>query len=139
MTFSALRSQLREIKAKLPPPPGKPPVMIFARKYDPENPPAVDLNSWEPDPDNPGKSRHPLPYDGVETPTHWTYKNAAELVGLRERFDRFYGPATRGPNDPPCLFVRLTDAAEIFEEQFKGGPYEHLWLGGPESDGGVAS
>ena len=127
MQLQSIRSQIAHLKAKLPPPPGKPPVMIFAEKYDPENPPAVDLNSWKPDPENPGKSRHPLPYDGVETATHWPYRNQQELTGLRERFDRLYGPATRGPYDPPSLLIRVTSAAEIFEEQHRGTSRDPLF------------
>jgi hypothetical protein len=126
MRLQAIRSQLAQLKATLPAPKGETPVMIFAQKYDPENPPAVDLNSWEPDPNNPGKSRHPLPYDGVETPTHWPYKNRLELEVLRQRFKVEYED-TRGPNDPPCIFVHLESSEEVFESQYRGTALDPLF------------
>ena len=112
-SLGSIRDRLSKLAASLPTKTGKPLAIIFAQKYDPENPPGIDENAWEPDTANPGKSRHPLPYDGVETPTYWPYKNAAELEALHERFDRLYGPGTRNPNDLPALFIRLISREEI--------------------------
>ncbi len=114
MDLRNIRNRVDAAAAKVPPLPGKPFVMIFAERFDPENPPGVDLDSWEPDPDNPGRSRHPIPYDGVETPTRWPYKNAVELEALRERFKREYED-TRGPNDVPPMFINLIGRDDIAE------------------------
>jgi hypothetical protein len=92
----------------MPPPRGKDPTIVFAEKYDPTS---DDLNPH-----------------GVESPNwlHWVYRNSAELAALEARFDREFGPATRGPNDPPCLFVKFTDTTEFSEErQLQGTHLEH--------------
>jgi hypothetical protein len=110
MQLQTIRSQIAQLKAQLPPPKGKPPVFVFASKLTGE----------------PAEGRQ-----DTETYKYWQYRDLGELQELRDRFDRELGPATRGPNDPPCLFFRVTSAEEIFEEQYKGTPYESLWMGGP--------
>ena len=105
--LQTIRTQIAHLKAQLPPPRGKNPVCVLAAKG-------------------------PRPADGpadTEIFLYWYYQDPLDLAALQARFDRDFGPATRGPNDPPCLFIRLTDAAEI-EEQFKGTQLER---------GGVAS
>jgi hypothetical protein len=113
-SLRTIKHRLDAAAAKVPPPPGKPFVVITVERFDPENPPGVDLDAWESDPDNLGQSRHPLPFDGVETPTRWLYKNAAELEALRERFKREYED-TRGPNDVPPLLIHLIGRDDIAE------------------------
>jgi hypothetical protein len=107
MSFQSLKARVKAAVAKMPRPKGKPAVMIFAQRFDPENPPCVDLNSWEPDPADPRKSRHPIPWDGVETATYWRYTTDSDLKALHARFDRLYGPAVRAPEDGPCFFIEL--------------------------------
>ena len=118
MDLRSLKHRIDAAAAKAPPPRGKPPVFVFASKL----------------PGEPGEERK-----DTETYKYWHYRDLAELQELRERFDREFGPATRGPNDPPCLFFRVTSAEEVFEEQYKGTPYEDLWMGGPVADEAVAS
>ncbi len=118
VSISSLKARIDAAAAKVPPPRGKGPVFVFASKL----------------PVEPGEERK-----DTETYKYWHYRDLAELQGLRERFDREFGPATRGPNDLPCLFFRVISAEEVFEEQYKGGPYEHLWTGGPVADEAVPS
>lgn len=115
MSLTGLKSQLATLKSQVPPPKGKPPVVVYATK-------------------GPSPADEPADTDTVK---RWFYADLAELEELRARFDREFGPATRNPNDPPCLFFRVISQAEIFEEQYKGTPYEHLWMGGPTSDAEV--
>ena len=74
-----------------------------------------------------------------ETQLHWYYRDLSELEELRAKFDREFGPEARGPNDMPCLFFRVISQQEIFAEQYLGTRFEHLWMGGPESDVEVTS
>jgi hypothetical protein len=91
MNIRELRSRVAVLAAKVPPPRGKDPVFVLA-------------------------ANGPRPADALadgSTFVHWWYAGPQELRDLEERFEREYGPSTRGPNDPPCLFIRLTDADEI--------------------------
>jgi hypothetical protein len=111
MNLLMLKRRLDVLSAKLPRPPGKPAVLICARRFDPKNPPVEDPDFWEDDPENPGKRRHPIPWDGTETETLWKYNTAAELEALRAKFDRNYGPATRAREDGLALFIEFFDTA----------------------------
>jgi hypothetical protein len=117
MNLSALRSQVSALKAQMPPPPGRPLVQVFARK---------------------GPRPAGAPAD-TETVKRWYCRDLATLEELRAKFDREYGPRTRGPNDLPCLFFRMISRQEIFEEQYRGTKYEHLWPGGAPTADEVAS
>ncbi len=109
-SLRSIRSQIAQVKASLPPPPGRCPVMVYA-------------------------TRGPRPADApadTETVKHWWYADLAELAALRGRFTAEYED-TRGPYDPPCLFFRMISQMEIFEEQYKGTKYESLWDTPPTS------
>ncbi len=99
MNLSALRNQVRQLREQMPPLKGKDPVFVLA-------------------------ARGPRPAGAsadTDVVKHWFYADLGELEELRARFQREYED-TRGPDDVPCVFVRLTEAAEIFEEQHRGGP-----------------
>jgi hypothetical protein len=106
-SLRSISNKIAAVKAALPRPPGKPAVVIFAKRFDPKNPPRVDEDFFEDDPDNPGKRRHPKPWDGRATENLWPYSTATELIALRARFEREFGPSTRAPNDGICLFIEL--------------------------------
>jgi len=111
MSLTGLKSQLATLKALVPPKPGRPPVFVFAAKG-------------------------PRPVDGpADTATYlnWYYADLGELEELRARFKREYED-TRGPDDPPCIFVRFTSQREIFDEHYRGTKYEHLWGAPPTAD-----
>ena len=99
MRLTGLKSQLAALKLQVPPKPGKPFVVVLA-------------------------ARGPCPAEApADTGTylHWYYADLGELAALQERFQSEFED-TRGPDDVPCVFVRLTEAGEIFEEQHRGGP-----------------
>ena len=106
MDIRSLKNRIDTVAAKVPPPPGRPMVQVFA-------------------------ARGPRPADAppdTKTCLRWYHRDLAELAELRAKFDREFGPDTRAPNDLPCMFIRLISQQEIFDEQYKGGPYESLWL-----------
>lgn len=99
MQLQTIRSQIAQLKAQMPRPQGRPPVFVLA-------------------------ARGPRPAGAsadTDVVKHWFYADLGELEELRAQFQREYED-TRGPDDVPCVFVRLTEAAEIFEEQHRGGP-----------------
>jgi hypothetical protein len=100
MQLQNIRIQIAHLKAQLPPPLGKPVVIVLASKgHEPANESMAD-----------GFLR-------------WFYRDEKELEELHAKFDREYGPETRSPHDAPCLFVRFTEASELREEQqLKGTP-----------------
>ena len=93
MNLIALRNQVRQLREQMPPPRGKDPVVVLAAK----GPRPAD------DPADDGFLR-------------WFYRDEKELEELHAKFDREFGPDTRGPHDAPCLFVRFTEASELREE-----------------------
>jgi len=88
-------------------------VIITVSRFDPDNPPKplpVEV-AFRTDKDG---VRHPLPMDdGIDTATHWHYRDEASLATLIKRFEREYGDHTRAPGAPPNLFVHLVDADAI--------------------------
>jgi hypothetical protein len=103
MNLIAIRNEVRQLREQMPPPKGQAPVIVLAAK-------------------GPRPANEPTD-DGF---LRWFYRDEKELEELCAKFDRLYGPETRGPNDPPCLFVRFTDTTEFSEEQqLKGTHLEH--------------
>ena len=112
MNLSTIRSQVSALKTQMPPPKGRPMTVVFLHK---------------------GPRPADAPAD-TETRASWYYESAAELEELRAKYEREFGPDTRGPNDMPCLLVQFMDQAQIFEEKYKGTRYESLWMGGPTAE-----
>jgi len=60
--------------------------------------------------------RRLFPVDtGIDSATHWHYRNEAGLAALTERFEREYGDHTRTPGEPPNMMVRLVEPDEVSE------------------------
>lgn len=89
MQLRSIRSQIAQVKARLPPPPGR--LVIIS---------AV-----------PGPRSADAPADS-ET---WYFHGDTELAQLRERFKCEY-ESTRAPTDPPCLFLHFGDSAPLANE-----------------------
>ena len=103
MNLIAIRNEVRQLREQMPPPKGQAPVIVLAAK-------------------GPRPADEPADNGFL----HWYYSDEEELEELCAKFDRLYGPTTRSPSDPPCLFVRFTDTTEFSEEQqLKGTHLEH--------------
>ncbi len=113
MDLRTLSHRLDALAGRLPPAPTRPMAIITVSRFDPDNPP-------EPLPvevafrtDKYGV-RHPFPMDdGIDTATHWHYRDEASLAALTKRFEHEYGDHTLSPGEPPNLLVHLVDADAI--------------------------
>jgi hypothetical protein len=113
MDTRSLRNRLKGLATKMPPAKMRPSVIITISRFDPDNLPKPLPVEMAFRTDKAGV-RHPFPVDdGIDTATHWHYRDEASLAALTKRFEREYGARTRAPGDPPNLLVHLVDADEI--------------------------
>jgi hypothetical protein len=113
MNLRSLSKRLEALAANVPCAPMRRMVIITVSRYDPDNPPKPFPVEVAFRTDKAGV-RHPFPVDdGIDTATHWHYRDEASLAALTKRFEREYGARTRAPGDPPNLLVHLVDGDEI--------------------------